>query len=520
MANLNKIKGERMTFGEKVGYSFTDWGGNILYVTMTTLIMYFYTNVMGLPANGAISAATVILISRIVNALLAFVWGWAIDHKWKVYSKWGQCRPWFLFLAGPFVVTTWLCFAGPLFGLSVPIGTEPTMGMFFFALLTYIFSSGVCYNGLAAALNAIVTNLTKNDNDRRVASTFRMFGGGAGWLFAALTTFVLTGIASAFWGTDKNDARAYYVTVAIWAIMALILLIMAFVLIREREFDYAQMKNVTLKDAFKSFGGNWTWGVLVIAFIMMWAGCSTRDGMIMYYAQYVLTQDLSIAAGQPLKEFEVVQNAANLMKAMLIPAAIVTPFVAKAFKKMKVKSDKSATVIFGMATGLIFQALCAVSEQQALGAGRYATFFTFWILTEFTTNITMSMMYGMIVDTVDFAEYHKGIKAAGMLSVTAAQVSNSIGGAFGAYVPLALMQAAGFGIQGGPTDKQMQTPEVLRAISFSFNYLPCIFYAATIVVIAFYGRFIETKQEKIRQELAERRRNPKIVNLAVNKAVA
>ncbi len=52
--------------------------------------------------------------------------------------------------------------------------------MFFFALLTYIFSTGVCYNGIAAALNAIVTNLTKNDDDRRVASTFRMFGGGAG----------------------------------------------------------------------------------------------------------------------------------------------------------------------------------------------------------------------------------------------------------------------------------------------------------------------------------------------------
>lgn len=97
----------------------------------------------------------------------------------------------------------------------------------------------------------------------------------------------------------------------------------------------------------------------------------------MYYAQYVLTQDIKGSGGDPLKDFEVIQNVANLMKAMLIPAAIVTPFVAKAFKKMKVKSDKSATVVFGMATGLIFQALCAISEQQALGAGRYATFFTF-----------------------------------------------------------------------------------------------------------------------------------------------
>ena len=73
MANLNKIKGERMTFGEKVGYSFTDFGGNILYVTMTSLIMYFYTDVMKMDPSGAISAATIILVSRIVNALLAFV---------------------------------------------------------------------------------------------------------------------------------------------------------------------------------------------------------------------------------------------------------------------------------------------------------------------------------------------------------------------------------------------------------------------------------------------------------------
>ena len=500
MKNTKNLKGGRMTFGEKVGYSFTDFGGNILFVTLSTLIMYFYTDIMHLPASGAWSAATVILISRIVNALLAFVWGGIIDHKWKFYSKWGQCRPWFLFLAGPFVVTTWLCFFAPALGIT------STMGMFWYAVLTYILSSGVCYNGLAAALNAIVTNLTKNDEDRRVASTFRMFGGGAGWLCAAVTTFVLTAINSAAF--VKDSPNGYYVTVGIWAVMALILLICAFILIREREFDYSQMKSVSVADAFRAYKGNWTWGVLVLAFIMMWAGCSTRDGVVLYYAQYVLSQDLTAAAGGTLKEFEVVQNAANLMKAMLVPAAIITPFVAKAFKKMKCKSDKSATVIFGMAVGLVTQALCMLCEKQTLGAGRYGMFFTFWILTELTTNITMSMMYGMIVDTVDFGEYHTGIKAAGMLSVTAAQVSNMIGGCFGAYVPLEIMNAAGYGEYVGHT----MSAEAIKAISFSFNILPGIFYAANIIVMIFYAKFIEPKQEKIRQELAERRAHPVIVN--------
>ncbi len=126
-------------------------------------------------------------------------------------------------------------------------------------------------------------------------------------------------------------------------------------------------------------------------------------------------------------------------------------------------------------------------------------------------------MYGMIVDTVDFAEYHKGIKAAGMLSVTAAQVSNMVGGIFGAYVPLEMMDAAARAAgmpQGFDPNIVVQPAQVLHAISFAFNYLPCIFYAATIVVMIFYGKFIESKQEGIRKELAERRAKVKIVNLA------
>ncbi len=116
-------------------------------------------------------------------------------------------------------------------------------------------------------------------------------------------------------------------------------------------------------------------------------------------------------------------------------------------------------------------------------------------------------MYGMIVDTVDFAEYHTGIKAAGMLSVTAAQVSNSIGGAFGAYVPMAIMDAAGY------TANVTQTADAIQAISFAFNYLPCIFYAGTILVMIFYGKFIESKQEEIRKQLDEKRGKIHIVSM-------
>ncbi|WP_275670958.1 MFS transporter [Bifidobacterium bifidum] len=65
----------KLPFKEMVSYSFTDMAGNLLYVTLSSYIMYFYTDVFGISASGALGAATILLVARFADAISAVVWG-------------------------------------------------------------------------------------------------------------------------------------------------------------------------------------------------------------------------------------------------------------------------------------------------------------------------------------------------------------------------------------------------------------------------------------------------------------
>ena len=64
----------KLPFKEMVSYSFTDMAGNLLYVTLSSYIMYFYTDVFGISASGALGAATILLVARFADAISAVVW--------------------------------------------------------------------------------------------------------------------------------------------------------------------------------------------------------------------------------------------------------------------------------------------------------------------------------------------------------------------------------------------------------------------------------------------------------------
>lgn len=68
---------------EKVSYAFTDMAGNLLYVSMSSYILYFYTDVFGIPVS---SAGMIILLACIVDAVSAIFWGSIVDHT---HTKWG-----------------------------------------------------------------------------------------------------------------------------------------------------------------------------------------------------------------------------------------------------------------------------------------------------------------------------------------------------------------------------------------------------------------------------------------------
>ncbi len=64
-------------------------------------------------------------------------------------------------------------------------------------------------------------------------------------------------------------------------------------------------------------------------------------------------------------------------------------------------------------------------------------------------------------------------------------------------MPLEIMNAAGY------VANQVQTQEVLDAISFCFIYLPVIIYAIVAFIMLFYRKY-EKMEPQIKAELAKR----------------
>ena len=128
---------------DKLAYSFTDLSGNLLYVTMSTYIMYFYTDVFGLSVG---VVGTLLLVTRLIDGFDAPMWGMIID---KTNSKYGKSRPYFLWLAFPFAISVILVFTTPDISTNFKI---------VYASITYIVAN-IIYSGIQTSITSILPNL-------------------------------------------------------------------------------------------------------------------------------------------------------------------------------------------------------------------------------------------------------------------------------------------------------------------------------------------------------------------------
>src|SRR3954451_3463886 len=152
-----------------LGYASTDTAGNLMYCMVTSFVLYYFTDVFGIPLA---AAGTILLIARILDAFDAPIWGFIIDHT---NTRWGQSRPYWLWMAPPFSLFFVMMFWSP--DLS---GT----GKFVWALVTYLLF-GISYTGVSTPITAILPNLSNSSGERIRLNTFRMIGGMAGYFATA-----------------------------------------------------------------------------------------------------------------------------------------------------------------------------------------------------------------------------------------------------------------------------------------------------------------------------------------------
>ena len=185
----------------KMGYGSGDIAGNVVYAFLTSFVMVYLTDTIGL-ASGIVG--TLIALSKLFDGFTDIFFGSMID---KTHSRLGKARPWMLYGYIGCAVTLVACFAIP-----TNLGKTAQYAWFFIA---YTLLNGVFYTANNIAYSALTSLVTKNSKERVQMGSCR-------FIFAFSTSLLIQAITVGFVEKCGGHAAAWRLVAIIYAAIGLI----------------------------------------------------------------------------------------------------------------------------------------------------------------------------------------------------------------------------------------------------------------------------------------------------------
>jgi len=139
----------KLSIKEKVGFSLGDAASNLYFQTFMLFLMYFYTDVFGIPAA---AVGTMFFVTRIWDAINDPIMGAIAD---RTNTKNGKFRPYLLWLALPYGIIGILTFTTP--GFSI-------VGKIIYAYVTYTLM--MIYTTINVPYSALMGVMTPSSTER------------------------------------------------------------------------------------------------------------------------------------------------------------------------------------------------------------------------------------------------------------------------------------------------------------------------------------------------------------------
>lgn len=157
----------------KIGYGSGDIAGNVVYAFLSSFVMIYLTNTVGLNAG---IVGTLIAVSKLFDGITDVFFGSLID---KTKSKMGKARPWMFW--GYFGCAITLV---AIFCIPVDIGE---FAQYVWFLIAYTLLNAIFYTANNIAYSALTALVTKNSKERVQMGSYR-------FIFAFSTSLLIQSI--------------------------------------------------------------------------------------------------------------------------------------------------------------------------------------------------------------------------------------------------------------------------------------------------------------------------------------
>lgn len=430
---------------QRFGYGIADLSCNLVWQMISLYLMYFYTDVMGLPAY---YVGLMFLVARLVDGVADVLMGLVIDNT---STRWGRCRPYLLIGAVPFGLLCVLAFYVPDFG---------TTGRLIYAFITYL-----CLSFLYTIVNipfcAMLPFLTSESKERTTLSTVRILLGSLGSTIVAVATLPLVKTLG-----QGNQEHGFLYTAIVFGVIATFFLLISFRNVEEK--INITSEPMTLKRAWTSLRNNPPWIVFATNIFLMWGAFFFQTGALVYFFNYYVGNT------------ELTALIAGISTFVPLLGTLTVPLLAKRMKKRHVYLVASTINLVGMAV-MIFSdvnviGLVAGAVILSLGAGQRTAIY-----------------FSMQADPVDYGVWKTGINTAGILT--------SINGFFGKVAMAGAGAITGIMLSaGGYVANHAQSADALFAIKACYLYIPAALIVSSMLWIGKFYR-LDDHYEKIRADL-------------------
>ena len=289
----------------KIGYGTGDVAGNVIYAFLSTFVMFYLTDTVGMNVG---IVGILMAVSKLLDAITDLLFGNLLD---RTATRFGKARPWMLLgYIGCAVVLAAV--------FMVPSHWGDTAKYIYF-FITYTLLNAVFYTVNNIAYATLTALITKNTSERVQLGAIR-------YMFAFATTMVIQtatiGIVSGFGG----GAEGWKVAAIIYAVIGLAANTVSCLCVKELPADelyktdlleYPQPEDAcSIYEGFRLLFAN-KYYLMICGIYLMTQLCQSSLNMGVYYMKYVLGN-----AGL-LKTFSMFTNVP------LILGLIITPVLVK-----------------------------------------------------------------------------------------------------------------------------------------------------------------------------------------------
>ncbi|WP_346705255.1 glycoside-pentoside-hexuronide (GPH):cation symporter [uncultured Agathobaculum sp.] len=440
----------------RIGYGLADSSCNIVYGMINTLLTLFYTDYVGI---SFVTVGLVMLISRFFDGSSDVIMGVLVS---KTRSRWGRSRPWLLWTALPYVITSVALF-------TVPQTSESLQ--FWYMFVTYNLCTTVCYTAINVPLGSLSTMMTRDSHERDLLSTVRMALAPVGRLISVTFTMPVVRLFG-------NDQAAWVKAMSMWCAIAFVLLIFSFVTCKE----HVQIPDKTVQKATGGFKRNFLalvknpyfWATLILWTIT----CvhSTLVGTdLPYYCKYIFGNDTWMYSSLYLAE--------NIT---LIVGAMVCPLLLGKFNKRDLSLAGAILAVVGhllfLFNPMSYEWAMAVTIIRGIGQAPLT-----------------ALVFGMMGDVIEYGQWKFHIRQESLV-FGGGSLGFKIGTGLTSALISVLLTSAGY--LSSTTGGAVQPESAKQMIIAIYKFGPAIIWGIAVVVLILYK--LDKIYPKVMADLAER----------------